>query len=126
MRKHLIETHLREFEGLKTKTFTAEEDLIWYRLNKLLLQTLTELNRDKQAIAEQALKDGVVFLEDGQPDEEKSDADGLKKANEKTILLINEEFETNVLPIGILNKIKSENDIPSGDYNSLLHLYLKE
>lgn len=126
MRKFLIEPNLKELESFKTKTLTAEEDLIWYRFNKLHKEKLVELNKDKQAIAEQAVTDGVVFDEQGQPDESKSDAEALKKANEKTVILLNEEFDAKMLPITLLNKLKIENEISSLQYNALLDLYLKE
>jgi uncharacterized HAD superfamily protein len=126
MKKFLIESYLKNFSEIKTTTLTAQEDLMWYRLNKLLIEKQDELNKDKSAIAEQARKDGVVFLETGQPDLENSNKEVLDKANEKTTLLINEDFDAKVLTIEILNKIKVENEIPSGQYNYLLELFLKE
>lgn len=126
VKKFLIESYLKKFSEIKTTTLTAQEDLMWYRLNKLLIEKQDELNKDKSAIAEQARKDGVVFLETGQPDLENSNKEVLDKANEKTMLLINEDFDAKVLTIEILNKIKVENEIPSGQYNYLLELFLKE
>lgn len=126
MKKFLIESYLKKFSEIKTTTLTAQEDLMWYRLNKMLIEKQDELNKDKSAIAEQARKDGVVFLETGQPDLENSNKEVLDKANEKTTLLINEDFDAKVLTIEILNKIKVENEIPSGQYNYLLELFLKE
>lgn len=126
MKKFLIESYLKKFSEINTTTLTAQEDLMWYRLNKLLIEKQDELNKDKSAIAEQARKDGVVFLETGQPDLENSNKEVLDKANEKTMLLINEDFDAKVLTIEILNKIKVENEIPSGQYNYLLELFLKE
>lgn len=126
MKKFLIESYQKKFSEIKTTTLTAQEDLMWYRLNKLLIEKQDELNKDKTAIAEQARKDGVVFLETGQPDLENSNKEVLDKANEKTMLLINEDFDAKVLTIEILNKIKVENEIPSGQYNYLLELFLKE
>lgn len=126
MRKFLIEHNLKEFEKLKTKSLSAEEDLIWYRFNKMHNEKLVELNKDKQAIAEQAVADGVVFGEDGQPDESKSDMAVLEKANEKTTILLNEEFDAKMLPITLLNKLKIENEIPTGQYLAMIDMFLKE
>lgn len=126
MRKFLIEHNLKEFEKLKTKSLSAEEDLIWYRFNKMHNEKLGELNKDRQAIAEQAVADGVVFGEDGQPDESKSDMAVLEKANEKTTILLNEEFDAKMLPITLLNKLKIENEIPTGQYLAMIDMFLKE
>ena len=126
MRKYLIESQLQELAELKATTLNAQEDLELYKLVKTLRKEFAELNEDKKALAEQATKDGVVFGESGQPDLEKSDKDALAKTNEKFTILINEEFETKVLPIGLLNKLKVENELVSAKYQFLLDLYLKD
>lgn len=126
MRKYLIESQLQELAELKATTLNAQEDLELYKLVKTLRKEFAELNEDKKALAEQATKDGVVFGEDGQPDLEKSDKDALAKTNEKFMILINEEFETKVLSIELLNKLKVENELVSAKYQFLLDLYLKD
>lgn len=126
MYKYSIEQQLKSFSTLKVATLTAQEDLQLYRVVKLLRKTYEELQEDKKALIEQSRVEGVLFLETGLPDEENSNKDALSKANEKLNLLINEEFDTKLLDISTLNKLKVENNFGLGYYEFLLEMYLKD
>lgn len=78
------------------------------------------------AISQDAANNGVVFMEDGHPDEEKSDKAALDKANRKMELVLKEDVHTRVLDIETLNKVKRDNEIEGAEYFLMLERYLKE
>ena len=126
MKKYLINGVRKQLEVYNTTTFTAEEDITWYRLDCLLKEQEEAMIKEARDIVSKARSEGVIFLESGEPDIEKSNKDALQRSNERIAVINNEDIDAKVLPITILNKLKCENDIPSGKYNSLLHMFLKE
>ena len=126
MKKYYIKDLRKKLSNYKTSSFTAEEDIVWYRLDCLMNDQEENLMKESRDIIEKAKSEGVVFLENGTPDIEKSDKEALQRSNERITIISNEELMTKVLPIGILNKLKVENNISSGDYNHLLQVFLKD
>ena len=126
MKKYLINGVRKQLEEYNTTTFTAEEDIAWYRLDCLLKEQEETMIKEARDIVSKARSEGVIFLESGEPDIEKSNKDVLQRSNERIAAINNEDIDAKVLPITILNKLKCENGIPSGKYNSLLHMFLKE
>lgn len=126
MKKFFIQKQLETFSKFKTTSLTAQEDLDLYRLIKLMSKSFEELNKERGELIDNTKGQGINFLEDGQVDIKTSDAEVLKKTEEKIALLMNEELDTHLLSIALLNKLKIENEILSGKYNFLLEMYLKE
>ena len=126
MKKYLINGVRKLLEEYNTTTFTAEEDITWYRLDCLLKEQEEAMIKEARDIVSKARSEGVIFLESGEPDIEKSNKDALQRSNERIAVINNEDIDAKVLPITILNKLKCENGILSGKYNSLLHMFLKE
>ena len=126
MKKYLISKIRADLGKYKTTTFTAEEDISWYRLDCLLEEQEQSTIKEIRDIVAKAKVEGVVFLENGNPDLEKSNKEALQKSNERLIVINNEEINTKLIPIIMLNKLKIENNLPSGEYNQLLQLFLKE
>lgn len=126
MKKFFIQSELEKFSKFKTTSLTAQEDLDLFRLIKLMSKSFEELNKERGELIDGTKGKGINFLEDGQVDIKTSDAEVLKKTEEKIALLMNEELDTHLLSIALLNKLKIENEILSGKYNFLLEMYLKE
>lgn len=126
MKKYFIGQKRDKLNKYKTTTFSAEEDIAWYRLDCLLQENEEATLKEIRDIVARAKTEGVVFLENGNPDLEKSDKEALQKSNERLLVINNEEINTKVLPITMLHKLKVENEILSGEYNDLLQLFLKE
>lgn len=126
MQKFFLKPQLDELKLLKTKTLNAEEDVKWYRLQKQMIDAILALQKETEDLGVQAKESGVVFMEDGHPDVEKSDAEALKKANDKMNVIYNEDIPLNVLPIELLNKLKVENDIEGEKYFIMLNRFLKD
>lgn len=126
MKKYLIGKTRKEIEEYTTSTFTAEEDIMWYRLDCLLGEQDDNMLREIRDIINKAKEDGVVFLESGLPDIDGSNKEALDKCNERINVIRNEEVNTRLLPISMLHKLKVENNLASGKYNYLLQIFLKE
>jgi len=126
MQKYFIQPQLDFLHKLKTTSLTAEQDLSWYRFLKTLQGYGADISAELTAISQDAANNGVVFMEDGHPDEEKSDKAALDKANRKMELVLKEDVHTKVLDIETLNKVKRDNEIEGAEYFLMLERYLKE
>lgn len=126
MQKYFLEQELESIKSLKTKTLNADEDVAWYRLKKSIGEAFVALGKEREDLANQAKEEGVVFLENGHPDMEKTDQEALKKATDKLNVIFAEDVSFNVLPSTLLNKLKLENDIEEERYYIMLNRYLKD
>lgn len=118
-----IEWLMRVLSDLSIVSLNAKEDLEWRRLNKLLESTMNKYTEElKPLIA----VEGVYITESGMIDKEKSDPAAAAKLEEQNRILLDEEIQSNILSIEILNKLKCENDIKASIYNLLLDYLLKE
>lgn len=126
MKKYFLKEQLSFLYTLQTISLTPEEDLQWYRFLKTLQGHEKELAVELSGMSQDAAKNGVVFNEDGRPDKDKSNNFALDKMEQKIQTVLNEEVETRLLDVIVLNKIKRENNIEGNDYFLMMERYMKE